>query len=147
LSVTTGSSAVSGSALAGNVHVKTSSGGVDATLTGGGDVDVTTGSSAIRLRGVKGGLTASTQSGHVSVQGMPVRPWDATTGSSAIDFAIDGTGPFSVDATSRSGSVTLEGGSVVGSVSKQKVAGTIGGGGPLVRANSGSGAIHLSLAR
>jgi hypothetical protein len=108
---------------------------------------VTTGSSAIRLRGVTGGLTASTQSGHVSVQGTPSRPWEATTGSSAIELDLDGTAPLTLNATSHSGSVTLEGGSVVGSVSKRKVTGTIGGGGPLVRASSGSGAIHLALAR
>lgn len=63
LHVTTGSSAFSGQALEGDVHVRTSSGAVNAVLTGRGGADVETGSSAITLRGARGGVTATSQSG------------------------------------------------------------------------------------
>jgi hypothetical protein len=144
LTVTTSSSAFTGRGLAGSLRVDTGNGAVDATLTGDGDVEVKTGSSAIRLTGVRGALTTSTQSGRVIVQGAPTRPWTATTGSSSVEFSVTGAG-FNVDASSRSGSIKVEGSPVQGSVSKDKVIGTVRGGGPILRVTTGSGAIRIKV--
>jgi DUF4097 and DUF4098 domain-containing protein YvlB len=119
---------------------------VDAALAGAGDVDIETGSSAIRLRGLRGALTAVSQSGRVSIQGVPGKTWDASTGSGGVDFAIDSGAPFRIDASSRSGSVKVTGTSVRGAVSKRSVVGTVGEGGPLVRVNSRSGSVGITVA-
>ncbi len=146
LNVSTSSSAFTGRLLRGALKVRTQSGAVAASLAGGGDVDVKTGSSAISLRGINGGLVASTQSGHVSAEGMPRTAWELSTGSGRMDIAIDPAASFSVDVRSGSGSVQVVGVRVQGSVSKKKVTGAVGEGGPLVRATSRSGSVVLSAA-
>ena len=147
LRVTTNSSAFSGRGLEGDVHVRTSSGAVDASLSGRGGVDVQTGSSAIAVRGAHGGVIATSQSGHLTVAGVPGSAWTLSTSSSAIDIAVERGASLSLDASSRSGSVKVEGGDVRGDVSKNRIAGTIGDDGPLVRVMSGSGSIVLTLGK
>jgi DUF4097 and DUF4098 domain-containing protein YvlB len=147
LAVTTGSSSFSGRSLEGDVRVRTSSGAVDAALIGRGGVDVQTGSSAITVRGARGGVIATSQSGRVTVAGAPGSAWTLSTSSSAIDIAIDRAASLSLEASSRSGSVKVEGGEVRGDVSKNRIAGTIGDDGPLVRAMSGSGSILLTVGK
>jgi hypothetical protein len=146
LTVTTSSSAFTGRALGSGLRARTASGAIDAAFNGAGDIDVQTSSSAIRLRAVKGGVTASSQSGRVSVEGAPTGPWTLSTGSGAMDIAIAANLPLTMDASSQSGSVTVLGSTVQGSVSKRKVNGTVGGGGPLVRATSRSGSIGVTIA-
>jgi hypothetical protein len=68
-----------------------------------------------------------------------------TTGSSSVEFDIEAGAGFAVDASSRSGSVLVEGGRVQGSEAKRDVKGTINGGGPLLRITSGSGAIRIHV--
>jgi hypothetical protein len=146
LTVTTSSSAFVGRALNDSVRVRTASGTVDATLIGTGDADIETGSSAIRVRGVSGGVKAVTRSGRVSLQGRPASAWNVSTGSGAVEIALGPATPFSLQATSGSGSATLVGAEIQGSASKRNVAGTIRGGGPLVRVISRSGAVRITVA-
>jgi hypothetical protein len=145
LSVTTSSSAFTGRALRGGVRVRTSSGAISAAVEGAGNVDVESGSSAIRLSGIRSGLTIATRSGRVTVDGAPTLPWHVTTGSGAIAIALAPGAGFDVEAISQSGSVRIDGDRVHGTVSKGRVAGTVGGGGPLVRVSSRSGSIGLEL--
>ena len=145
LAVVTSSSSFAATGLGSSLRVRTQSGEVNAALTGTGDVDIETGSSTIHVRGLQGALTAKTQSGHVSVQGAPRQPWVATTGSSGVSFDVEAGVPFSIDATSRSGSVAVAGGRVEGSEAKRHVVGDVNGGGPMVRINSGSGSIQVQL--
>jgi DUF4097 and DUF4098 domain-containing protein YvlB len=147
LRVRTGSSGFSGRSLEGDVRVRTSSGAVDAALIGRGGVDVQTGSSAITVRGARGGVIATSQSGRVTVAGVPGSAWTLSTSSSAIDIAIERAASLSLDASTRSGSVKVEGSEVRGDVSKNRIAGTIGDDGPLVRATSGSGSILLTVGK
>jgi hypothetical protein len=146
LTVTTRSSAFTGRSLSGGLRVRTSSGAVDAALVGAGDVDVQTSSSAIRLRGVRSALTAVTQSGRILLEGLPGRPWTISTGSGSVEVAVERSASFTVDATSRSGSIKVAGAPVQGTVSKRKIAGTVAGGGPLVRVNSRSGSVGITVA-
>jgi len=146
LTVTTSSSAFRGTGLGSSLRLRTRSGDVGATFVGPGDVDVETGSSAIRLSGVRGGAAVKTQSGRVTVQGVPSRDWVATTGSSSVDFQVEPGAGVSLDASSRSGSVVVEGETVRGSVSKRAVKGEIGGGGgSVMRIRTGSGSIRVRL--
>ena len=142
--ITSGSGAIKVSRAGSSLRVRTQSGGVDASLTGHGDVDVRSGSSAITLRGVRGGLTLDTQSGRVTVGGRPGRDWTMTTGSSAVDVEIETGVSFSVEARSRSGSVAVQA-PVQGSTDKRSAIGKVNGGGPTVRITTGSGAIRLRM--
>jgi DUF4097 and DUF4098 domain-containing protein YvlB len=130
--------------LAGTVRISTGSGAVKASAISG-DVDVETASSAIDLRGVRGGLIVKTQSGRVTAQGTPLKDWTATTSSSSIGLELDKAQGFVLDASSRSGSVVLEGASVSGATTKRSANGTVGQGGPVVRLRTGSGAIRVQV--
>jgi hypothetical protein len=145
LTVTTSSSSVTAGSVAGNLRVRTSSGAVNAVLSGQGDADVETRSSAIRLSGAGGAVVAVSQSGAVSLQGTPRRPWSASAGSGRVDVVIASSVPFTLDATSGSGSVKVLGAVVHGSVSKRNVSGSIAGGGPLMKLTSRSGSIVIRL--
>ena len=145
LTVTTSSSSVTARSIAGDLRVRTKSGAVDVALSGEGDADVETGSSAIRLSGIRGGVIAATQSGHVSLQGVPRRDWTASAGSGSVDIVTASSVPFTLDASSGSGSVKVIGPTVQGSVSKRKVVGSIAEGGPLMKVTSRSGSIVVRV--
>ena len=72
----------------------------------------------IRLSGIRGAVIAATRSGHVSLQGVPRRDWVASAGSGSVDIAIESSVPFTLDASSGSGSVKVIGATVQGSVSR-----------------------------
>jgi hypothetical protein len=146
LTVTTSSSAFTARALGGNLHVRTMSGAVNAGFEGAGDVDIETGSSSIQLRGVRGAVTAASRSGRITVEGKPDRQWAVSTGSGSIDVAV-ASPPVTLDATTGSGSVRVDGAAVNGSVSKRAVNGAIGSGGPPVRISTRSGSIRLTIGR
>lgn len=143
LSVTTSSSGFNGTRLGSSLRVRTQSGGVAAQLEGSGNVDVETGSSAINVRGIRGALAVKTQSGSVTVQGVPVGDWSATTGSSSVSLQLESSASFVLDAASRSGSVTVEGASLAGEMTKRTAKGSVGKGGPTVLVRTGSGAIRV----
>jgi Toastrack DUF4097 len=145
LSVSTQSSRVSLRNIGGGLHVRTQSGAVEGTFRGQGNVDVGTGSSAIDLVGVNGGLIATSNSGRIRVSGLPTAPWQVTSGSGSFDLDFDSNAKLTLDARSGSGSVSVDGSTLLGSTSKGAASGTVGGGGPLVRANSRSGSIRIGL--
>lgn len=145
LAITTSSSSVTARAVAGDLRIRTSSGAIEAALSGDGDADVKTGSSGIRLTGIRGALIAASQSGRVSLRGVPRRDWTASTGSGGLDIAVESSMPFTLDASTGSGSVKVIGASVQGSVSKRKVSGTVAGGGPLLKVASRSGSIVVRV--
>ena len=145
LDVTTQSSRVSVRNLGAGLRVRTQSGAVEGTFRGPGNVDVGTGSSAIDLVGVNGGLTATSNSGRIRVSGLPTAPWQVTSGSGSFELDFDSNAKLTLDARSGSGSVRVDGSALQGSTSKGAASGTVGGGGPLVRANSRSGSIRVGL--
>lgn len=144
IKVTTESSSITGRKLGASVAARTQSGTVDLELIGAGDVNVETGSSAIRVHGLRGALTAATQSGAIVVRGVPVRDWSVRTGSSSVEMVVDAPG-FNVDIESRSGQVLVDGEPVKGQLSRHRITGAVGAGGPLIKANSGSGAIRIQV--
>ena len=145
LNVSTESSRVNLRNIGAGLHVRTQSGAVEGTFRGRGNVDVGTGSSAIDLVGVNGGLTATSNSGRIRVSGVPTAPWQVTSGSGSFDLDFDSNARLTLDARSSSGSVSVDGSTLQGSTSKGAASGTVGGGGPLVRATSRSGSIRIGL--
>jgi hypothetical protein len=145
LHVSTQSSRVSLRNIGAGLHVRTQSGAIEGTFRGRGNVDVGTGSSAIDLVGVNGGLTATSNSGRIRVSGLPTAPWQVTSGSGSFDLDFDSNATLNLDARSGSGSVSVDGSTLQGSTSKGSASGTVGGGGPLVRATSRSGSIRIGL--
>lgn len=145
LNVSTQSSRVSARNLSAGLRVRTQSGAVEGTFRGAGNVDIGTASSAIELVGVNGALTATSSSGRIRVSGLPTAPWQVTSGSGSFDLDFDSSAKLTLDARSGSGSVRVDGSALQGSTSKGAASGTVGGGGPLVRANSRSGSIRIGL--
>jgi hypothetical protein len=62
---------------------------------------------------------------------------------------LESTARFALDAATSSGSVTLRGASVQagGAVANKSVKGIVGGGGPVVPANSRSGSVRIDVAK
>jgi hypothetical protein len=145
LNVSTQSSRVTARNLGGGLRVRTQSGAVEGTFRGPGNVDIGTASSAIDLVGVSGALTATSNSGRIRVSGRPTAPWQVTGGSGSFELDFDSNAKLTLDARSGSGSVRVDGSALQGSTSKGTASGTVGGGGPLVSANSRSGSIRIGL--
>jgi hypothetical protein len=148
LEVRTQSGGVTLSGLGAGLRLRTQSGGVDVRFVGQaqGTCDVETGSSGISIDGVRGGLSVVSNSGRVRVSGTPGAPWTVGVGSSSIELSIDQTAPLSLDASSGSGDVYVIGRTLDGSSSRKgSISGTVGGGGPLVRASTRSGSVKVAL--
>lgn len=123
--VTTESSSVTAADVRGSLRIETGSGAVVVGLSGPGPIHVRTSSSSVRVRGLAGAA-------------------DVETGSGRIDVTLASRASARVDLSTRSGSVTLGGVDVDGTVEKRRVTGSVGSGGELVRLVSRSGSIRLS---
>jgi len=145
LSITTSSSAITASGLGGNLHVETGSGRVEASFSGAGDADVHSSSSAITLRRLAGGVTVTSNSGQVTLEGTPARDWKVTTQSSAIEARLPGLAAATLDLSTRSGRVKVEGADVSGTVDKGRASGQVHGGGPTLGFSSRSGSIQVTF--
>jgi DUF4097 and DUF4098 domain-containing protein YvlB len=161
LSVKTLSGAVEISGARGAVAVRTASGGIElvdlraglearsesgrvsASLAGSDDVDVQTQSGNISLVGVKGAVIATTKSGDLDVAGTVSRDWNIATMSGSIEVALVSVAAASIEATTVSGSVVVDGLRLDGTNERQHVAGNIGPGGPRVHLTSKSGSIRI----
>ena len=110
-----------------------------------GAVSVRTESAEIAIAGAEGSLKATSQSGAIRVAGTPGAAWDISTRSSQIGVTL--TGAATLDATSRSGEVTVEPTMTNGETTGTRSSGTIKGGGPTVRLVSVSGAIAVRVAQ
>ena len=77
------------------------------------------------------------------MQGRP-GPWTISTRSSAVDLTTDHR-DLSLDLSSRSGTITLEGAQATGDVRKNRVDARIGSGDATIKVTTGSGAIRLEV--
>ena len=138
----------SGSIHATNVHgaatLQTGSGDIDLGLTGAGDVKAQTGSGSIHISGVNGGLRAQAGSGEVEVAGNLTSEWRLESGSGSIRADLGSAARFTLNAETGSGSIHIEQPVLMqGALNKQHVVGTVNGGGPTLRAATGSGNIAI----
>jgi hypothetical protein len=141
----TGSGSIHASNVHGAANVQTGSGSIDLKLTGAGDVKASTGSGSIHIDGVTGGLRAGTGSGSIVVAGTPTSEWRLETGSGSVRLNVGSSAKFNLNAETGSGSIHIDQPILMqGSLNKHHVFGTVNGGGPTIRATTGSGDIVLN---
>jgi hypothetical protein len=138
-----GSGNIHATGLKGGFNVGTGSGNIYAEQAGSGDVKAETGSGNIELKDLHGALRANTGSGDIKVGGSPSSDWKLETGSGSVELWPGSTG-FNLDASTGSGSIHTEHEMTVqGSFDRHHITGKISGGGPTVRASTGSGDIRI----
>ena len=139
----TGSGDIHATGLEGPFTVKTGSGDIVAEQSGQGDVIAETGSGDIELKDIHGGFHGQTGSGDIKASGTPSASWNLQTGSGTIELWT-GNAPLTLDASTGSGSVTTDHEMMVqGSFDQHHIRGTVNGGGPTIRAQTGSGEVHI----
>ena len=139
----TGSGSIHATGLQGGFSVETGSGSIYAEQVGTGDVKAETGSGSIELRNLHGGLHAETGSGSIKAGGTPSAQWRLQTGSGSVEIWT-GSAAFTLDAGTGGGSIHCDREIAShGTMDHHHVAGKIGGGGPTVRIETGSGSIHI----
>jgi hypothetical protein len=140
----TGSGSIEATNLGGSTTLQTGSGEVRAQLGSAGDVVAGTGSGSIKLTDVHGAVKAETGSGTVEISGQPTSPWKLETGSGDIALQVGSSARFTLDAQTGSGSVKTDLPLTMrGSLDKHHVNGTVNGGGPTIKAETGSGDIRI----
>lgn len=139
----TGSGNITATSLEGPFKVMTGSGNIVAAQTGQGDVYAQTGSGNIEIKDIHGSFRGETGSGDIKASGTPSAQWVLETGSGNIELWT-GNAPLTLDASTGSGSVATDHGMVVqGAVDPHHIRGNLNGGGPTVRAETGSGDVHV----
>ena len=138
----------SGSIHALNIHgaasLQTGSGNLELSLTAAGDVKAQTGSGSIHIDGVSGGLHAGAGSGSIEVAGNPTSEWRLESGSGGIHLKLASSARFNLNAETGSGTVKVDRPIVMqGALNRHHVSGTVNGGGPTLRASTGSGSITI----
>ena len=140
----TGSGSIEATNLMGSTTLQTGSGEVRAELGSAGDVVAGTGSGSIKLTNVQGGIKAETGSGTLEISGQPTSPWKLETGSGDVSLQVGSGARFTLDAQTGSGSVKTDLPLTMrGSLDKHHVTGTVNGGGPTIKAETGSGDIRI----
>jgi Putative adhesin len=138
----TGSGTIEATNLGGASTLQTGSGDLRAQFTSSGDVVANTGSGSINLADVQGGVKAETGSGSLEISGQPVSAWKLETGSGDITLKV-GNAHFTLDAETGSGSVQSDPPITTHVSDKHHVNGTVNGGGPTIKAETGSGNIRI----
>jgi Toastrack DUF4097 len=129
--------------VGGDVRVTAGSGGVRIE-DAGGRLEARTGSGGIRIAGARGLVEARAGSGGVVIEGRPLDSWDVRTGSGGITVQVTGDAPFDVDARAGSGGVASDQSvTVVGERTRNRLQGTVRGGGARVHLETGSGGIRI----
>ncbi|NYF80187.1 DUF4097 family beta strand repeat-containing protein [Granulicella arctica] len=144
LKANTGSGNIDAHGIHGIANLETGSGNIDFDETATGDVRAQTGSGNIHLNGIAGGLRAGTGSGDITIAGNPTTDWKLETGSGNIRLNLGSSARYHLDASTGSGDVHVEQPiTMQGSLTKHHINGTVNGGGPTLRAETGSGDIEI----
>lgn len=144
LKAESGSGTVRAKGIHGPADLQTGSGDIELQQTAAGDVRAQTGSGSIRLTGLSGSLKAGTGSGDIEASGQPASDWKLDTGSGSIHLTLAPSSHYTLNAGTGSGSIhTTQPISLQGEINQHHVIGTVNGGGPTVRANTGSGDISI----
>ncbi len=143
--IETGSGAVRVHGLSGPADLHSGSGDVELQEHGQGDVRASTGSGSIRINGLNGGLQLRSGSGDIEVGGRLAGAANLQTGSGSIRMHIGREARFTVDASTGSGSIRIsQPGAPRESDESHHVNGPVNGGGPTVKASTGSGDIEIN---
>jgi DUF4097 and DUF4098 domain-containing protein YvlB len=145
----TGSGDVEAQGMAGSFTAEAGSGDLQFEQNGNGDVQVHTGSGNIDLHNVHGALHAEAGSGDMTIDGTQTGPWEFRTGSGNVELRVPSDSSFDLDATSSSGSLTVDHPvtmTIQGDVerSRHSVKGKVRGGGQALTVRTGSGDIRIN---
>jgi hypothetical protein len=144
LKAESGSGSVHAQGIHGPADLQSGSGNIFLQQTASGDVRAQTGSGNIQLNDISGGLKAGTGSGNIEASGRPTSDWKLDTGSGDIHLTLGSSAHFTLNASTGSGSVhTAQPIAMQGQINTHHVNGTVNGGGPTIRANTGSGDIDI----
>ena len=144
LKADTGSGSLRLHGVHGPAALHTGSGDIDLEEAAPGDVKADTGSGSIHLRGLSGGLQAQTGSGDMEIEGRPAADWRLQTGSGSIRLKLPQDARFNLTATTGSGDIHVRQPLLSsGSFNGHHVTGSVNGGGPALRAGTGSGDIDI----
>jgi DUF4097 and DUF4098 domain-containing protein YvlB len=142
--LTTGSGSIHASNVRGAANLHTGSGNLELSLTAAGDVRAQTGSGSIHIDGLSGGLQAGAGSGSIEVAGNPTAEWRLDSGSGGIHLKVGNSAHFNLNASTGSGSVQVDHPiTMQGAIDKHHVLGAVNGGGPTIRASTGSGTVTV----
>jgi len=109
----------------------------------GANAKLNTGSGSIHATGLQGGFTVETGSGSIKAGGTPSAQWRLQTGSGSVEIWT-GAAAFTLEAETGSGSIHCDREiASQGTMEHHHLAGKIGGGGPTIRVESGSGNIRI----
>jgi DUF4097 and DUF4098 domain-containing protein YvlB len=140
--VNTGSGSISARGIARDFSASTGSGRI--LLDGAtGVINLGTGSGSIEVGAIKGSLKVSTGSGSITAAGDPTGEWKLDSGSGTIRVRLPAQAAFDLDAHGSGGISINHPLTVRGKVSRDELAGSVRGGGPLVRLHTSSGTIHI----
>ena len=144
LNASAGSGNIRGEGVAGEINASTGSGDVELRQVAAGNVKVDTGSGNIKLHGIKGGLRAQAGSGDIQADGEPTGDWRLSAGSGNVTLKLASQASFNIDARTSSGSLKVSRPvTVQGTMSRNRIQGKIGNGGPLLDIHTGSGNIYV----
>jgi DUF4097 and DUF4098 domain-containing protein YvlB len=144
LKANTGSGSVRARGIHGPAYLQTGSGDIELQQTSSGDVRAQTGSGSIRISGLNGGLHAGTGSGDIEVNGQPSQDWKLDTGSGSVHINVGTATKFTLNADTGSGTIHIEQPfTMQGDLNRHHVIAAVNGGGPTVKAQTGSGDIQV----
>jgi len=140
----TGSGHITANGVPGPFAASTGSGSVTVRLSVPGSVEITTGSGGVEVSGARGSVRISTGSGSIRVDGEPTESWKLGTGSGSVKVRVPADSAFELAARSHSGTVrTSHPVTVLGEMKRNELRGTVRGGGPTLRIETGSGSITI----
>lgn len=144
LTATAGSGNIRADGVAGEINATTGSGDVEMRQVAAGNVKVGTGSGNIKLHGIKGGLQAQAGSGDIQADGEPTSSWRLGAGSGNITLKMPAQASFDIDARTSSGTLKVSRPvTVQGTMSRNRIQGKVGNGGPMLEVHTGSGDIYV----
>lgn len=139
-----GSGSIKADGVGGEFKGSAGSGRITMTQTAPGDVSVSMGSGSATLEGVVGAVRADAGSGSITVEGEMAGDWSLDTGSGTVRIALPDDAAFELDAESGSGGIDIDHPlTVTGKVSNKHLRGSVRGGGPRLKIETGSGGIRI----
>lgn len=139
-----GSGSVRARAVHGPANLQTGSGDIELEQNAQGEVRAQTGSGSIRIREMNGALRAGTGSGDIEISGHITGDSKLDTGSGSVRLTLGNSAGYTLDASTGSGSIHTQSPiAMQGDLNRHHINGTVNGGGPTLRINTGSGDIEI----
>lgn len=141
----------------GNITLDSAGGDVDLDTSGGdvtvgkvaGRAELSTSGGNIRIEAVEGALRANTSGGGIraSIAGALKEDCSLSTSGGSVRVTLDKSAAFRLDASTSGGSVDADGLTITldkGGAGRSKLAGTVNGGGPLLKLRTSGGSIAVA---